>query len=180
MFQFPRFPLPSLCVQLGVPGYDSRGVAPFGHPRIIACPRLPEAFRCLATSFIGPRCQGIHRVPFARIRLLSPVPQNQHSTTNASPYLSSLHQHLHHHRSLLRRQEPSHICPCVFPRTPYWRTPDTSQMHVPLLQRALRVPRLLRSHSPRASRRRAHTSQLALPFHAEMLATGAMPLPTEV
>jgi hypothetical protein len=49
--------------------YHPGGVAPFGYPRIIACPRLPEAFRGLATSFIGSRCQGIHRVPFARIRL---------------------------------------------------------------------------------------------------------------
>ena len=92
MFQFPRFPLPSLCVQLGVPGYHPRGVAPFGHPRIIACPRLPEAFRCLATSFFGPRCQGIHRVPFARIRLLSPIPRT--STAQRTPRPVSHTQHI--------------------------------------------------------------------------------------
>ena len=36
MFQFPRFPLPVLCVQTGVtPHYGCR-VSPFGHPRIEA------------------------------------------------------------------------------------------------------------------------------------------------
>ena len=36
--------------------------APFpdlGNPRIIACLRLPEAYRSLATSFFGSWCQGI-------------------------------------------------------------------------------------------------------------------------
>ena len=36
MFQFPRFPLPALCVQTGVtPRYGCR-VSPFGYPRIKA------------------------------------------------------------------------------------------------------------------------------------------------
>ena len=30
-----------------------------GHPRVIACLRLPEAYRSLATSFISSWCQGI-------------------------------------------------------------------------------------------------------------------------
>ena len=66
MFQFPRFPPPGLSIQPGVIRYDPDRVAPFGDPRITACPRLPEAFRRLATSFIGPRRQGIHRVPYLR------------------------------------------------------------------------------------------------------------------
>ena len=36
MFQFPRFPLPALCVQAGVTPYDRCRVSPFGHPRINA------------------------------------------------------------------------------------------------------------------------------------------------
>ena len=36
MFQFPRFPLPALCVQAGVTPHDGCRVAPFGHPRIEA------------------------------------------------------------------------------------------------------------------------------------------------
>ena len=36
MFQFPRFPLPVLCIQTGVTPHDGCGVSPFGHPRIEA------------------------------------------------------------------------------------------------------------------------------------------------
>ena len=36
MFQFPRFPLPALCVQAGVTPHDGCRVSPFGHPRINA------------------------------------------------------------------------------------------------------------------------------------------------
>ncbi len=59
MFQFPRFP----------PGhgpgarYDHGRVAPFGHPRITDCQRLPGAFRRVAASFIGLVRLGIHPVP---------------------------------------------------------------------------------------------------------------------
>ncbi len=34
MFQFTRFPLPSLCVQDGVPVHDDWWVSPFGYLRI--------------------------------------------------------------------------------------------------------------------------------------------------
>ena len=63
MFQFPRCPPTGLCVHPGVTRYHPRRVAPFGFPRLSACPQLPEAFRRVATSFIGLRRQGIHRVP---------------------------------------------------------------------------------------------------------------------
>lgn len=73
MFQFPHLPPPSLCVQLAVTGYHPGRVAPFGYPRIIARPPLPEAFRRLATSFVGLRRLGIHRVLFLRLSLPHPV-----------------------------------------------------------------------------------------------------------
>ena len=38
-------------------------VAPFGHPQIAGCQRLPGAFRRVAASFIGRRRQGIHHAP---------------------------------------------------------------------------------------------------------------------
>jgi hypothetical protein len=63
MFQFPRLPLPVLCVQTGVTGHYPSRVSPFGHPRVIA--RL-TAYRGLsqpATSFFGSQRQGIHRRP---------------------------------------------------------------------------------------------------------------------
>ena len=70
MFQFPHLPPGGLCVQPSVTGYHPGRVAPFGYPRIFACPQLPEAFRRLATSFFGLRRLGIHRVLFMRL----PVP----------------------------------------------------------------------------------------------------------
>ncbi len=61
MFQFPRFPLPVLCVQTGVTPYDGCRVSPFGHPRIEAWSAAPRGFSQPPTSFIGFRRQGIHR-----------------------------------------------------------------------------------------------------------------------
>ena len=47
MFQFPGFSSHQLCIHLWmIPHYRYR-VAPFGFPRIVACLRLPEAFRRL-------------------------------------------------------------------------------------------------------------------------------------
>jgi hypothetical protein len=61
MFQFPRFPLPALCVQAGVTPHDRCRVSPFGHPRIEAWSAAPRGFSQPPTSFIGFRRQGIHR-----------------------------------------------------------------------------------------------------------------------
>ena len=61
MFQFPRFPLPALCVQTGVTPHDGCRVSPFGHPRIKAWSAAPRGFSQPPTSFIGSRRQGIHR-----------------------------------------------------------------------------------------------------------------------
>ena len=53
MFQFPRLPLPALCVQTGVTGLDPSRVSPLGHPRIGACLAAPRGLSQPATSFIG-------------------------------------------------------------------------------------------------------------------------------
>src|SRR5215217_8189851 len=62
MFQFPRCPLgdrsPSARPCAG-------RVAPFGHPRIAGCQRLPGAFRRVAASFLGRQRQGIHHAPIS-------------------------------------------------------------------------------------------------------------------
>jgi hypothetical protein len=135
MFQFPRFPPPSLCVQLGVSRYHPGWVAPFGHPRIIACPRLPEAFRCLATSFFGPRCQGIHRVLFARIRLLftsSPEPA-QHNASHLVLSCTPTHtllRYMYRRSSLRLGSSPS---ACLSPDT--LSEPETTTRHKPTLHR---------------------------------------------
>jgi hypothetical protein len=61
MFQFPRFPLPVLCIQTGVTPHDGCRVSPFGYPRIKAWSAAPRGFSQPPTSFIGVRRQGIHR-----------------------------------------------------------------------------------------------------------------------
>ena len=64
MFQFTQFPLPTLCVQVGVTPHYGCWVSPFGHPRIDSWSALPRGFSQPPTSFIGSRRQGIHRWPF--------------------------------------------------------------------------------------------------------------------
>ena len=61
MFQFPRFPLPALCVQAGVTPHNGCRVSSFGYPRIKAWSAAPRGFSQPPTSFIGSRRQGIHR-----------------------------------------------------------------------------------------------------------------------
>ena len=68
MFQFPRFPLPALCVQAGVTPHDGCWVSPFGHPRIAVWSATPRGFSQPPTSFIGIRRQGIHRWHFVAWR----------------------------------------------------------------------------------------------------------------
>ncbi len=69
MFQFPRFPLPVLCVQTGVTPHDGCRVSPFGYPRIEAWSAAPRGFSQPPTSFFGFRRQGIHRWLFVAWRI---------------------------------------------------------------------------------------------------------------
>ena len=68
MFQFPRFPLPVLCVHTGVTPHDGCRVSPFGHPRIEAWSAAPRGLSQPPTSFFGFRRQGIHRWLFVAWR----------------------------------------------------------------------------------------------------------------
>ena len=47
MFQFPRFACRDLWIRPRTSGHYPTQVPPFGHPRIDACLRLPEAYRSL-------------------------------------------------------------------------------------------------------------------------------------
>ena len=71
MFQFPRCPLRDRS-QSARP--CAGRVAPFGHPRISGCQRLPGAFRRVAASFLGRQRQGIHHAPIMRNPETSPQP----------------------------------------------------------------------------------------------------------
>ena len=62
MFQFPGFPEPALCVQTGLTGHNPSRVSPFGDPWIVGWLTPPQGLSQPPTSFIGSRCQGIHRV----------------------------------------------------------------------------------------------------------------------
>ena len=64
MFQFPGLPPPPLCVHGGVTWLTTRSGSPIRRSsRLNACARLPEAFRCYATSFFGTNDLGIHPTP---------------------------------------------------------------------------------------------------------------------
>src|SRR5215216_7786874 len=71
MFQFPRCPLRDRS-QSARP--CAGRVAPFGHPRIAGCQRLPGAFRRVAASFLGRQRQGIHHAPILRISCIRSHP----------------------------------------------------------------------------------------------------------
>jgi hypothetical protein len=83
MFQFPRFPLPALCVQAGVTPHDGCGVSPFGHPRIDAWSTAPRGFSQSPTSFFGFRRQGIHRWLFVAWRTKMLVLAMEFSRSNS-------------------------------------------------------------------------------------------------
>ena len=68
MFQFPGFPVPTLCIQVGLTGHDPSRVSPFGDPWIDGWLTPPQGLSQSPTSFIGSRCQGIHRVLFSTCR----------------------------------------------------------------------------------------------------------------
>jgi hypothetical protein len=60
MFQFRRFALPTLWIQVGVT--LAGWVSPFGHSRIKACLPAPRDLSQAATSFIACNRQGIHHM----------------------------------------------------------------------------------------------------------------------
>ena len=62
-FSSPAYPRPDYVFIRRSAGSSPAGVPPFGHPRLPACARLPEAFRRYATSFIGTNDPGIHPTP---------------------------------------------------------------------------------------------------------------------
>ena len=76
MFHFPGFASPSLCIQLGMTGHDSRRVAPFGNPRVKGCLAPHRGLSQPTASFIACRRQGIHQLPlvsFATYLILIPL-----------------------------------------------------------------------------------------------------------
>ena len=87
MFQFPGFPEPALYIQTGLTGHDPSRVSPFGHPWICGWLAPPQGLSQLPTSFIGSRCQGIHRVLFhtCRTRCSRSLSNSQRTTHPTTP-----------------------------------------------------------------------------------------------
>ena len=106
MFQFPRCPLRDRS-QSARP--CAGRVAPFGHPRIAGCQRLPGAFRRVAASFVGRQRQGIHHAPFMRIPGSVSIPQasvRRHQTGSRQRDVPSQRGAPPRLRSLVARRDP--------------------------------------------------------------------------
>ena len=94
-FSSPAYPPLDYVFIQGSHGSPPCGVPPFGDPRLPARARLPEAFRCYATSFFGTNDLGIHPTPSVTVtpargrpRRRSPV---THSSSRCFFYLSHTH-----------------------------------------------------------------------------------------
>lgn len=75
MFHFPASPPAPYELRTRVTPHHGRRVPPFGNPRITARKPAPRGISQATASFIGPRCQGIHRT-------LITTNHNKHTTTN--------------------------------------------------------------------------------------------------
>ena len=78
-FSSPAYPHTDYVFIGGSQGSPPCGVPPFGHPRLPARARLPEAFRCYATSFFGTNDLGIHPTPFVTVPQKPPIDNTQAS-----------------------------------------------------------------------------------------------------
>ena len=77
MFHFPASPPAPYDIQTRVTPHNGRRVPPFGNPRITARKPAPRGISQATASFIGPRCQGIHRT-------LIKTNNTQHNTTHGA------------------------------------------------------------------------------------------------
>ena len=77
MFHFPASPPAPYELQTRVTPHNGRRVPPFGNPRITARKPAPRGISQATASFIGPRCQGIHRT-------LIKTNNTQHDTRHAA------------------------------------------------------------------------------------------------
>jgi hypothetical protein len=76
MFQFSPLASFSLFIQERMTEHDPRRVSPFGHPRITAYVRLPEAFRSLSrpSSPVHAKASTVRPYSLDRISLPGPLP----------------------------------------------------------------------------------------------------------
>ncbi len=84
MFHFPTFPPTTLYIQVEATRHNPGEVTPFGNPRIKTRLPTPRGLSQITTSFIGSRCQGIHRLPRHPPTALSSLPKNKTTKMLAS------------------------------------------------------------------------------------------------
>ena len=80
MFHFPASPPAPYDLQTRVTPHNGRRVPPFGNPRITARKPAPRGISQATASFIGPRCQGIHRA----LKTNEPTTHNTHRRTTTT------------------------------------------------------------------------------------------------
>ena len=88
-FSSPAYPPLDYVFIQGSHGSPPCGVPPFGDPRLPARARLPEAFRCYATSFFGTNDLGIHPTPSVTVTPARGGPRRRHPVTHL-PHQSSI------------------------------------------------------------------------------------------
>lgn len=91
MFHFPASPPAPYELQTRVTPHDGRRVPPFGNPRITARKPAPRGISQATASFIGPRCQGIHRaLKYQRTNQHATRTVRTTTTTNRTTIISML------------------------------------------------------------------------------------------
>ncbi len=90
MFQFSPLASTRLCIQRGMTAHDGCRVSPFGHLRISAYVRLPEAFRSLSrpSSPVRAKASTVRPFPLDRICFRAHTPQGYPQspwTTHSGP-----------------------------------------------------------------------------------------------
>lgn len=90
MFHFPASPPAPYDIQTRVTPHNGRRVPPFGNPRITARKPAPRGISQATASFIGPRCQGIHRTLKNQRTAHNTQQRISRRTQAPAPILSSL------------------------------------------------------------------------------------------
>src|SRR5687768_2511005 len=87
MFQFSPLASSSLCIQEWMTAHDGCRVSPFGHLRISAYVRLPEAFRSLSrpSSPVRAKASTVRPFPLDRICFRAHRPEDPWTTHSGPP-----------------------------------------------------------------------------------------------
>ncbi len=102
-------------------------VSPFGHPGITVRLSTPPGLSQIPTSFIGSRCQGIHRTPL-KASHHPPTPHRRRAR-------AGMHQHNSRNTALHRGQKPKKkIAHNEGPTTPSAANPPDARVHYTVLK----------------------------------------------